>query len=50
MRRWILCRSTAEDVYKRQEYIRALITEEGILPPYALFHVAMEYAKSLEGL
>ena len=32
------------------EYIRALITEEGILPPYALFHVAMEYAKSLEGL
>ena len=32
------------------EYIRALITEEGILPPYALFSVAMKYAGSLEEL
>lgn len=31
------------------EYIRALITERGIIPSSAFFHEAMEYARSLEG-
>ncbi|GHH98624.1 initiation factor 2 [Neobacillus kokaensis] len=31
------------------KYLRAIITEKGVIPPYAMFTIALEYAKNLEG-